>query len=220
MQKNSNEALVLANSYLDDVTGLVHPISEISSEKASAILKTLKLANKQLDKAEQENRDARVSVKTTEGDEKEFSIPILRATSLMYEGLANGFGLGKKTAAVNLIERSLALVDNLPNAHYVLGLIYADLGQKAKALSALQRAAQLDPNNQEYRKTVDELEDMSTARLKLGAFQGSWKVMGALSGLTIIGVVSSLYQGQINVAVAFLVIFGVPAGMYWWWKSR
>jgi tetratricopeptide (TPR) repeat protein/TolB-like protein len=55
--------------------------------------------------------------------------------------------------ATSAAEQSARLNDNLPQAHYALGTVYANAGKTAEAIGELRRALQLAPNSDEgYRR--------------------------------------------------------------------
>jgi tetratricopeptide (TPR) repeat protein len=215
MHQEVEKYLKLANSYIDDVSAAIHPITELNPNTASELLRTLDLAEKQIEKAEIINPKAVIAYEV-EGQARNLDIPTLRAAILLYRGIAKGFGLGERASATKSIEQSLALVENFPNAHFALGCIYAESGKKTEALQHLRRAVELAPENLEYQKFSDRIEHESAISLKAGAFRGSWKVILILGGLAIFPAFSS----DINTAIFSAILFGVPAAIYWWWKSR
>lgn len=56
-----------------------------------------------------------------------------------------------------VFERAVNIVPNYSNARYFLGLIYAKQGDKAKALDEFRKISELNPNNAEVRKIIDNL---------------------------------------------------------------
>ncbi len=209
---NDNESLKIAFSYLRDIIDSAGIISEISPNQAKDILKTIKLANKKLNNAEKENPNATAVIKDDENNQFELEIPKLRAGLLFYEGVVRGYGLGERSVAVEKIKQSIALKEDDSNSHANLGMFYADLGQKTKAIASIKRAIELDPNNMDLKKILDELENTSTFIFKTKAFSGSWKVFLAFLALSIVSFLMGNY-------IVF-IIFGSIAGYYWVWKSK
>jgi tetratricopeptide (TPR) repeat protein len=56
------------------------------------------------------------------------------------------------------LESSVKLADNYSNARYFLGLIYDKQGDKQKALEQFKKVAELNPDNQDVKKIVSNLE--------------------------------------------------------------
>lgn len=67
------------------------------------------------------------------------------------------YHLGAYGEAIRCYEKSLGLDSNQPNRHYNLALAYEAAGNRVKALSTLQKAIQIDPNNPKYTQTRQAL---------------------------------------------------------------
>ncbi|MBM3206508.1 MAG: tetratricopeptide repeat protein [Candidatus Staskawiczbacteria bacterium] len=59
--------------------------------------------------------------------------------------------------AQTYLERAKLINDNYSNARYILGLVYDKIGQKSKALLEFQKVQQLNPDNLEVIKIIDNL---------------------------------------------------------------
>jgi len=60
-------------------------------------------------------------------------------------------------------ERAVSLDSNYANARYFLGLIYDSQNDKAKAIEQFQKIADLNPDNQEVKKILDNLRNNQPA---------------------------------------------------------
>lgn len=67
------------------------------------------------------------------------------------------YHLGGYGEAVRCYERSLQLDDQQPNRHYNLALAYQAAGNKSRALTSLDKALKLDPDNAKYIETKQGL---------------------------------------------------------------
>ncbi len=67
------------------------------------------------------------------------------------------YHLGAYGEAIRCYEKSLGLDANQPNRYYNLALAYEAAGNRVKALSTLQKAIQMDPNNPKYTQTRQAL---------------------------------------------------------------
>ena len=208
---SSQEALQcvrLADSYLKDVENVVDQI-EGDEERSYELLRTLELALKQLDKAEQ--MDSTVTFEKVD-------IPHFKGCALAYRGYIENVGLGKRSKAIATLKRAIETCEDVAEAHHGLGLIYSQTGGKEVGLRHLKRAVELEPENLDYRKDLDRLENVSSAVLKFGAFRGSWKVLLVLAGIFVLGllIVGDSAQGGVFLMLSSLVI-GI---IYWMLKSR
>lgn len=67
------------------------------------------------------------------------------------------YHLGAYGEAIRCYEKSLGLDANQPNRYYNLALAYEAAGNRVKALSTLQKAIQIEPNNPKYTQTRQAL---------------------------------------------------------------
>lgn len=67
------------------------------------------------------------------------------------------YHLGAYGEAIRCYEKSLGLDANQPNRYYNLALAYEAAGNRVRALSTLQKAIQIDPNNPKYTQTRQAL---------------------------------------------------------------
>jgi tetratricopeptide (TPR) repeat protein len=218
MNQDALKSLTLANSYIDDVQGKINDgLDSLNAEIAPSLLKTLELAEKQLEKAEKLDPTATLG--------ENGNLATLKAQVFLDRGLVESYGLGKDSSAIKNIEKSISLLENFPNSHYVLGLLYADAGRKADALTQLRLAAEFSPDNIEYQKAIDRLENTSGASLKTSVvarqaltFRGSWKVLAVPAVIAFIGIIL-LLQGQIAAGILNILFWGGLAFGYWKWKT-
>lgn len=241
MSGDALRSLMLVNSYIDEVQGeinrgfdslktevapgliktdhgvaLSYPVGVLNAEVAQGLIKTLELAEKQLENAEKIDPTV-----VLDGN----SITTFKAQVFLQRGLVESYGLGKYSSAIKNIEKSISHLDNFPNSHYMLGLLYADAGKKADALVHLNRAAELDPDNIEFQKVIDYLENTSSVALKtsvaarkVAIFRGSWKILAVPIGLALIGLIM-LIQGQATAGTLNILFWGGIAFGYWKWKT-
>jgi GlpG protein len=64
---------------------------------------------------------------------------------------------GKAAEALSLLKGAIELDGSNANAWHNLGCAYGDLGQNKEALAALERAAQLEPNDETHQQAVKSL---------------------------------------------------------------
>jgi len=67
------------------------------------------------------------------------------------------------SAAKEKLEKSIELNPNYSDALYYLGLVYNSMGDKAKAIEQFKKIKQLDPNNEDIQKIINDLEAGKTA---------------------------------------------------------
>jgi tetratricopeptide (TPR) repeat protein len=68
------------------------------------------------------------------------------------------FQTGKYDQAKTALENTVKLAENYSNAMYFLGLTYDKLGDKQKALEQFKKVSDLNPDNQDVKKIVSNLE--------------------------------------------------------------
>ncbi|MDP3784494.1 MAG: tetratricopeptide repeat protein [bacterium] len=66
-----------------------------------------------------------------------------------------------------VLERSVALSPNYSNARYFLGLIYDQAGEREKALDEFQKILNLNPDNNEIRQIIQNLQSGNAALFKI-----------------------------------------------------
>jgi tetratricopeptide (TPR) repeat protein len=196
------KALELASSYIDEVESVIDQI-ESDHHQGNKLLRTLDLAKKQADRAKNLDEDAIY---------KHDNATIYLARILGNKAIIENIAFGKRTAALETLKKALELSEDLDPNQYAIGAIYAEIGDKERALFHLKKAIDLAPENVEYRKLYDRVENTSTTKMKFGAFQGSWKV---LLILTAIGIMMALGGGSVPAFIFFGIAFS-----YWIWKSR
>jgi tetratricopeptide (TPR) repeat protein len=201
--------LELAQSYLTEIEDSVDSL-EGNESLGRQMMKTVDLAMKQIDTADRLDASAQL-----DGAD----VAYFRARAFGDKGMVENLGLGKRAAAIASLKRSLEYCDDVAMTHYAIGGIYAQSGNKEQAISHLQRAVELEPDNVEYRKLLDRLENVSGVGLRASAFRGSWKTLLILGGLSFVGLLI-LLAGQVGGGLFFLLVFGGAAFAYWKLKSR
>lgn len=154
------EALALAHAYFEEV----EPLKDGATKDPSValdLLSTVSLGAKQMDTAAHLDPHARYVHTFDSGEQNEFTQNQLRAMLLCQEGFLRGLDDPKR--AIVSLTRAVELAPDHAVPHWLLGLFYYDLGDKHKAVSALQIAVELDPGNIGYRKDFDRAQNMSGA---------------------------------------------------------
>lgn len=219
----AKDALRTANSYLDEVAAVADSIDKVSSlgrNDATAALSTLDLADRQLQTAE-------AAVEPSNATEVLEGVRLARASSLMFRGMIQGVTMANRAESVRLIESSISLVDSFPMSHYCLGVMRVELGQREGAIEAFERAVTLDPNNLDYRKTLDRLHNESNLAIAMHSFRGSKPVLGCLSIMALLAVPMGLLMmvnGNFGSGMMMMIVnvgfWGGLAFLYWKMKTR
>jgi tetratricopeptide (TPR) repeat protein len=201
--------LKLAHSYLVEVDNAEqHIIGDAGG--STNLIRQIDLAMKQIEKAEQLDSGA-----VFEG----LDIAYFKAWALGDKGFIENVGLGKRASAISNLKKAIELCNDLHYNHHALGIIYAQTGEKAKALEHLKRAIELAPDNMEYRKDLDRIDNISGAGMKAVAFRGSWKALLILIGLAVLCIIM-IFSGTVGGGILGLVLFGGSAAIYWRIKTR
>ena len=145
--------------------------SLLTEDKASEKNQILEQAKAQFEKAVQLKSDyssARFQIamvyqaqgKTTEGLQ---ALEDAKKSSPNDVGLAFQIGIvyyqqKDYQKAKTELERAVGLDFNYANAVYFLGLTYDKLGQKAQAIAQISKISDLNPDNQELKKVLDNLK--------------------------------------------------------------
>jgi tetratricopeptide (TPR) repeat protein len=204
------QALTLGYSYLDDVneqilSGNINDNYQLSSK----LIKDLKSAIKNFEKAESLDPDVELE------DGRNSSIG--KAVSIGAIGCIKFEGYRERENAVKLLKEALDMHEELPMFHAELGAIYANQGNKQLAIDHLKRAIELEPDEMEYRKTLDKLEDLSDSALKTSAFKGNPIALIVWFGLAILSIIITFSEGQF-----IMFPFGLLCAFigYRYWKSK
>jgi tetratricopeptide (TPR) repeat protein len=165
------QALELAKSYSDDMSTLVHPVTEIDEAKAREIERLAGLARKQIAKA----------AGSPEPGVADY-VQLLNLTIRQFEGLALAFGRDKLGQGASLIESAVAdfeklskgqgSTETMPQSYHVLGLIYMAMGRKERAVNFFRRAVEAAPDDIDYRRSLDEAENENAALVFARSPQG------------------------------------------------
>lgn len=151
------DALKLANSYLRE---LDEPIGDALDDpiKAAHFLETVTLASKQIAIAEDNDATATITVEAQDGEQITKDVSGLKAEALFYEAMCRA-GEDMKRAA-KIMEQAIALKPAIPQFYFTYGIFHQRMMNKKKAVEALERAVNLEPDNIEYRKELDRTRNI------------------------------------------------------------
>lgn len=100
-----------------------------------------------------------------------------RAPRILYKLAFARFHEGKRAAAIDALQRALAIDDRVPEAHYLLGLCQRDAQRPDLARAALEHAVQLQPT---FLHAREELADLYGAMGLTGERLDQLAVLAAL----------------------------------------
>jgi len=164
-------ALAQANRFLDQATSLIHPITAVNEGKADEIEHLVARVHEQVAIARELNRTA---------DEHGVAdyIELLDAGAQQYAGIALALGRHRFREGARLIEESVARLEQVgrrqgtdatsPQSLYLLGVIYLEMGDRGAALSYVRRAAAAEPDNADYRRLANQIENDVAAAAGVG----------------------------------------------------
>jgi len=158
------DALRLSRSYLEEVEQRFDQLESGDTSLVQQLDRTLELAKRQIELAEQ--LDPNVAI-------DEYNLPEARLKYHYWKAGIESSSRKNNAAAIEHLKSALAIDESFAPTHFMLALCYAATGRKSDALTHSRRAVELDPENMEYRKTLDRLENVSGAALQLGTFRGS-----------------------------------------------
>ena len=207
--KEAVQSIKLGYSYNDEVLDTLDERLTGNEELAYQLIRNLDLALKQFTKADELEPDLVLEDGSNTKTGKAFSFAL--------KGVVQNMGLGKRSQAISNLKKSIEICDDIGVAHHSIGLIYAESGDKEKGFEHLRKAVELEPNNIEYKKNLDRLENVSGFAMKYSSFRGSKKVLLIWSGLTLISLIAGFSDP--NGFIAF-VIFGAITFLYWRVKTR
>lgn len=197
-------ALEAANSYLDDATALVHPPTELNPTKADEIDSLIVRAREHLAEARAENETA------NESGVADY-IELLDAGAEQYAGMAHALGRRRFAEGARIIERAIERLERIgrrqgqntthPMGLYLLSVIYLELGDKGTALSFIRRAIAANPDDADYRRLRDQIEDQIGASTDPGDRRSGGGALGF-------------------VLVALVLVVAGGAGFYFWQSSQ
>lgn len=180
------ECLKLAKAYIDEVSKQVVGV-EVDRNSGFKLLDTLKLAIKQIDKAEQLDPKAEY-----DGD----NIRFLRAKAIGFHGVVELDVFKNVSNAISYFKKSIGVYDGVAVVHAYLGSLYVLKGKKKEAVAAFRKAVSLDPDEVEFRKELDRVENTSDFAMFMTRIRQSWSlvvtiVVVALCGACICLVIAS-----------------------------
>jgi tetratricopeptide (TPR) repeat protein len=149
--------------FLQGMVTTVKGNQQLKQQKAS-LVNDLQLANQEIDRAVSIDREA--TIDTADGT---FSALQLRALITYMNGQLEMIW-GRSEDAKRLLNNSLQIVE-LPDAHYMLGLLYESDYQPAEALKHFERCLELDPAGE---LSVSALREANTMRNYKKKFRGNW----------------------------------------------
>lgn len=207
----NNEAvqcLKLADSYLAEFEKTITP-NELNESDGRKLLNTVDLAMKQIDKAEQIDPTAQLD---------SIGITLFRARAFGDRGIIENNALGRGSAAILSLKKSIELCDHIPDTHYNIGFIYLQTGKREDALKHLRRAVDLNPDDIEYRKTLDRVENESSFGLKRGkrAILWSWIIAG-IFGCIAAAIVLPAGKEISTLGKVVFFLFITYLGWSWYW---
>ena len=157
----AQRAMRVAKSYLDETDNI-----DFTDEKAARNARTtLSLAAKQLSQAHRADPQATVDVRRN----ATVDIPYLRAWVLMTE--ARTWSPYKLSRAIELVDQATQAAPAEPIPFHMLGIYHLDAHNPGAARRALQKAAQLDPENPEILKDLDRAKN--TSGLSVAAYKAA-----------------------------------------------
>ena len=204
------QALKLGYSYQDEVLEILDKSNiEKNYQLASKLIRDLKSSLKNFEKAEKLDPDVELEDGRNISNGKALSIGII--------GCIEFEGNGEREKAVKLLNEALDIYDEIAMFQAELGMIYANQGKKQLAVGHLKKAIELEPENMEYRKRLDKLEEWSESALKTSAFKGNPIALVVWFGLAIISMIITFSEGEI-----IMLPFGLLCAFigYRYWKSK
>lgn len=164
-------AYKLAWSYLEEL-GDSKPV-EASPAEIEHARRNHELAYKNIKKIENETPTGNISVE----DVKRLKTEYYYQRAVMLALVDQDY-----SAALDSVNKALAHSPDLASAYKIKSDIYLHKGNKDEAVKNIKKAVELDPDELTYRKTLDNLEDISATSLKLATFRGSRKIIFGLVG--------------------------------------
>ena len=98
-----------------------------------------------------------VSYQFDDGSEATYSVARARATAYNIEAHLMWRFYADRQAAIELVERGIAIEPGDESLHCTLAGCYAELGQFAKAVDAMERVISLNPDDLSYRTAIDRM---------------------------------------------------------------
>lgn len=146
------------------------------SQQKSALVGDLQLANEEIDRAAALNQDA--TIQTTGGV---LGIAALRSMTCYGNGQLELIW-GNPREAKQMFSKSIDLLD-VPDSHYMLGLIYEDEYKPAEALREFEKCLDLDPSGE---LSVPALREANAMKNYKKRFRGNWVLLIILVCLYIV----------------------------------
>jgi tetratricopeptide (TPR) repeat protein len=93
-----------------------------------------------------------------DGSEVTYSVARARAFAYNIEAHTMWRFYEDRRAAIDLVERGIAIQPEDETLHCTLAGCYAELGEFAKAIDAMERVISLNPDDQSYRAALDRMQ--------------------------------------------------------------
>lgn len=235
------QALRLAQAYLEDVgPRIIRDMDEptrLGDHRA-----TLALAAKQLDVAARADAGTKLDLVDDDGETRHVPQTYLRATALTHE--ARTWILEKPSKAIELLVQATEIDPEHLAAYAIVGELYLDRRDKARAVAALSHAHAIAPDDMAIVMALDRARNLTGAervaytatQTAAGAASAAIAVgravqlMVALGGLAlIVGLILSVLTGNWPMALAIWLIFAIlgycsmkirALRLWWFWLGR
>lgn len=152
-------------TFLQGMVSTIKGSRNLTQQKTS-LLNDLQLAEAEIDNAVKLDAECQIEVK---GDV--YTAKLLR-TMIIYLRAQLEMAWGKAETAKALYYQSIQMIE-LPDAHYMLGLLYESEFKSADALRHFERCLELDPSGE---WSVSALREANAMRNYKKKFRGSWLV--------------------------------------------
>ena len=156
--------LYLAVAYIMEVfEALRHGIGENSdpwtrSAQRRELKDKLAGARDLLAELERDHPSTLITYQFNDGSEADYSVARARATAYNIEAHIMWRFYADRHAAIDLVERGIAVQPEDESLHCTLAGCYAELGRFAQAIDAMQRVISLNPDDLSYRGALDRMK--------------------------------------------------------------
>ena len=248
MSQEADKALILADSYLEEISDTLNDtlkndllIDDLSNSDAILFYQNLKAAKKQIDKVKKIDPNHNTVKELEGGDTVHIKLPDVEVDYLICEGITDfqpPYALLHKLRALNDLKKAEDIIIKNPDifssgpkkykgvrVYYIMAIVYAEMGQKGKALESINKSLELSdilPQEQliELEKTKDRIENTSLIKMKINSFYGKWQILLLLVVLTIISLVSITGSRDPAGGVFASIFFGGLTWIYYFFGTR